>query len=121
MSTGQDIVCPLCDGRSLTKRASYSEPPEGETRFPFSDTSTYYRELHQCDRCGHFLSVHALDLPALYSGDYVDATYSADGLRAAFERIITLPPGKSDNKARVKRIRDFIRRRGISIDQATIN
>jgi len=43
-----------------------------------------------------------------YTGDYVDATYrGADGMRAAFDRVVALPPGKSDNAGRVNRLRAF--------------
>jgi 2-polyprenyl-3-methyl-5-hydroxy-6-metoxy-1,4-benzoquinol methylase len=42
----------------------------------------------------------------LYSGHYVDATYG-DRMRQTFDRIIRLPPERSDNFGRVRRINDF--------------
>jgi SAM-dependent methyltransferase len=43
-----------------------------------------------------------------YAGDYVNATYGDDaGLRAAFQRVVALPPQRSDNVGRVVRIRAF--------------
>jgi SAM-dependent methyltransferase len=43
-----------------------------------------------------------------YDGAYVDATYKDDtGLAATFERIIGLPPGKSDNAGRMARVAAF--------------
>ncbi len=43
-----------------------------------------------------------------YSGDYVNATYGNDaGLRAAFQRVISLPPERSDNAGRIARAKSF--------------
>jgi SAM-dependent methyltransferase len=43
-----------------------------------------------------------------YSGDYVSATYGNDaGLLAAFDRVIALPPERSDNAGRIARIKSF--------------
>jgi SAM-dependent methyltransferase len=39
----------------------------------------------------------------------MDATYSGDRLRATYERIMGLPPERSDNAARVRRITDRLR------------
>jgi SAM-dependent methyltransferase len=83
----------------------YDAAPAGEVRFALRAGTAYHRELFRCDACGHFLSRHAMDLSDLYSGGYVDATYGgAGGLRRNFERIITLPPERSDNAGRVARI-----------------
>jgi SAM-dependent methyltransferase len=79
----------------------YDSPPEGETRFGLP--GDYRREIWRCARCGHFVNAHAMDLRTLYGGAYVDATYR-DGLAKAFERIMALPPERSDNAGRVERI-----------------
>jgi SAM-dependent methyltransferase len=43
-----------------------------------------------------------------YAGDYVDATYgNSAGITRTFERIIALPPERSDNSGRIRRIREF--------------
>jgi SAM-dependent methyltransferase len=82
----------------------YDSPPAGETRFSFSGPG-YERTIERCDLCGHFVSRHLFG-PELYGGAYVDATY-AEGLDAAFERIMALPDGLSDNSARVRRVTAF--------------
>ncbi len=47
-----------------------------------------------------------------YEGAYVEATYGDDkGLRAAFERVVKLPPHKSDNEGRIARIQAFAKAR----------
>ena len=89
----------LCGGRAFDKVFHYAAPPEGEIRFKFSGEG-YSRDILRCRACGHFLSVHGMDMSALYGGDYADATYG-DKLRATFDKIIALPPSQSDNAGRV--------------------
>lgn len=97
----------LCGDAHFAKVFTYDAPPEGEIRFQFSSSDRYRREILRCERCGHFLSVHEMDAGALYSGDYVNCTYGGDGIRGAFERIISLDPACSDNVGRVERIIKF--------------
>ena len=75
--------------------------------YSFND-GKYRRDLFCCDGCGHFLSIHDMDVEGLYTGDYVDASYGSTGMRAAFDKIIALPPKKSDNRQRVARICDYV-------------
>lgn len=98
------LECP-CGGAARSPVFEYGVPPEGETRFPFSEGS-YRRSVVRCDSCGHFLSIHSMDTAALYDGAYVDATYG-DGLRRSFERIVALDPSRSDNAGRVSRVVGF--------------
>lgn len=53
------------------------------------------------------MSVHQMDMSGLYDGRYVDSTYGADGLKRAFDRIVGLRAGQSDNIGRVERVRQF--------------
>jgi SAM-dependent methyltransferase len=86
----------------------YDAPPDGEVRFE-ATASGYRRELQRCDVDGHVVSAHAMVLESLYAGDYVNATYGADGMRQTFERILALPPERSDNAGRVARIVEHAR------------
>lgn len=95
------LRCP-CDGRDLQLAWRYDAPPEGETRFPLSGAG-YSRDVLRCATCGHYASRTDVDLSDLYGADYVDTTYS-DGLRATFDRIVALPPERSDNHGRVERV-----------------
>ena len=91
----------LCGSTEFSLWHSYSEPPEGEIKFPFSK-GDYKRDLHHCRNCGHIISIHDMDMTAVYSGDYVDSTYGdSDGMRQTFDRIISFPPAESDNYGRV--------------------
>ncbi len=98
------MSCPLCGGTDLELAFTYEEPPPGETPFGLSPEE-YRREFRRCRSCGHYLARLSIPVERLYSGDYVDATYdSAEGLERAYERIMALPPERSDNVQRVERI-----------------
>ncbi len=99
----------LCGGKDFRTVFDYRAPPEGEVRFAFAAGCEYRRVVVRCEKCGHFLSRHDMDMSALYGGAYVEATYGADGLRSAFERIVALPPERSDNAGRVARVVRFAR------------
>jgi 2-polyprenyl-3-methyl-5-hydroxy-6-metoxy-1,4-benzoquinol methylase len=100
------LECP-CGGNRFTTVHTYFAPPEGEIRFAHTG-GEYRREMFRCGLCGHFVSVHRMMDPSLYAGGYVDSTYGDEaGLRRAFERIVSLPPEKSDNLGRVERLLAF--------------
>ena len=98
-----DAACPLCEDGGLEEAFTYDAPPAGETHFELSG-QRYRRRYLRCPRCGHYISDHELDLTALYEGDYMDATYAGEKLRATYDRIMSLPPERSDNVARVARV-----------------
>jgi 2-polyprenyl-3-methyl-5-hydroxy-6-metoxy-1,4-benzoquinol methylase len=100
-----DRRCQICrsDARSLV--AAFDQRPDGETDFHFA---AYHRELWRCDTCGHFQNHHSFDLSQLYQGAYSQATYG-ERLRANFEKIMALPPDRSDNRQRAAYIDEFWR------------
>ncbi len=109
MQIVQSVSCYCCGCSDLVTAISYSRPPEGETRFAFSDDS-YFREVVRCVRCGHFMSRHEMDDSTLYTQDYVTATYGDDGFQNTFDRIISLPADRSDNVGRCNRILEFAKK-----------
>ncbi len=95
--------CPLCDG-TLATAFEYDARPAGETGFDIPPEH-YRRSYARCPTCGLYVAdLKALDLDALYAGAYVEATYSAEGVGATFDRIMALPPERSDNAGRVERV-----------------
>jgi SAM-dependent methyltransferase len=104
--TKAPLSCP-CRGAYLSPVFTYAAPPEGETRFKSVSEQPYSREIQRCAACGHFVSVHPMDIDDLYASDYVTSTYGDDGIRQTFERIKGLDPARSDNVARVKRVAAF--------------
>lgn len=100
------IDCP-CGGWHRHEAFTYVAPPEGETRFDLRG-KTYQRSYDRCEVCGHFFGRHSLDLIALYGGDYVDSTYGGSGgMQDRLQHILSLPPERSDNIGRVRRVVDF--------------
>jgi SAM-dependent methyltransferase len=105
---GRTVKC-ICGGERFTRVHMYTEAPIGEVVFQKRKLTQYRRELLSCTTCEHVLSIHAMDLEGLYGGDYVDSTYGGSkGLRAAFDRIISLPDSESDNVGRVAYINRLI-------------
>jgi 2-polyprenyl-3-methyl-5-hydroxy-6-metoxy-1,4-benzoquinol methylase len=107
MSSNSSPSCPMCGSEKLEPAFHYDAPPPGETPFPLADDERYEREYRRCATCGHFVAVHEFDLARFYEGEYMDSTYAGERLRASFERIMSLPPERSDNLQRVDRIRRF--------------
>lgn len=106
---GEELVpgvprCP-CGNTAYRQVFVYTEPPEGEIRFP-SAAAGYRRTVLRCPACGHYVSRHDMDISGLYAGEYVDATYG-DDMRRVFERIIGLPVGQSDNEGRAQAVMAF--------------
>lgn len=95
--------CRLCGAGLLEEVFRYDSPPEGETRFDLGGRA-YRRMVLRCRLCGHLTNEHGLDLASLYEGAYMDATYPGERLRERYERIMSLPPERSDNVTRVARI-----------------
>lgn len=109
-----------CEQRDLQAAYNYCMRPERETSFPIS--GAYERRYDFCNRCGHFFGRHNMDLSALYDGDYLDATYGdAARMRASYERIIALPDGRSDNRARVRRVNDFMSARSEAVGRRLLD
>lgn len=97
-------MCP-CGAEVYDEVFSYDRPPEGEVHFP-SAASGYRRNVLRCRICGHFLSHHEMDLITLYEGEYVDATYGNE-MRRVFDRIVNMPPERSDNEGRARAVCRF--------------
>jgi SAM-dependent methyltransferase len=106
----------LCEGDALEPVFSYEESPPGETPFGLTPEQ-YRREYRRCTTCGHYIARLSVPVERLYSGAYVDATYeSAEGLERTYERIMGLPPERSDNAQRVRRIAQRFGRAGSVLD-----
>jgi SAM-dependent methyltransferase len=97
------LACP-CEGRDLASAFAYTARPEGEIAFRLA--GDYRREYRCCTLCGHWFAHHEMDLAALYSGAYLDATYG-ERMRQTYERIMALPTERSDNAGRVAAILAF--------------
>jgi len=99
------FCCIFCNGKSFNIQFEYNSPPIGETKFELKNQN-YKRRYVSCKLCGHWFSQHKIDLIHLYSGEYMNSTYS-DKISETFEKIISMPWKKSDNFGRIKRIKEF--------------
>jgi SAM-dependent methyltransferase len=90
--------CGICEG-PVERVASFDAPPPGEPVYGLAD---YHRELWSCLRCRHVWNRHAIDLSGLYLGPYREVGYGQ--LAERFERIMALPPERSDNRLRIARV-----------------
>jgi len=106
---GPQKPCAFCGAIDWKFRASFDAPPPGETDFGLPD---YHRSLWQCGSCLHVINHHTMDLSELYTSAYWDRTYGGDRMAATYDRIMALPHGQSDNRARVERICSWCRDAG---------
>lgn len=98
-------TCSFCARKSFSTRFQYDFPPKDETKFDLKKQK-YKRHFVSCDSCGHWFSVHQIDLTQLYTSEYNDSTYG-NKISETFEKIISIPDEKSDNVGRIRRIEDF--------------
>ena len=113
--------CPITGTTEARRVFVYTEPPEGEIFFELNNGQSYYREIWQFIDSRHYVSTHRMDLSRLYGGEYVDANYQdLAGVRRHFERIISLPPHKSDNAGRVRRINEVAKCRFGDVRRKTL-
>ncbi len=110
--TTRDLIdgfrCPVTGADDWTLFAHFTARPEGETDFGLSP---YYREIWQSQSTGHAVNLHEMDLGNLYAGDYWDRTYGDGRITRIFDKIMALPPGQSDNRARVELVDGYYRAR----------
>ena len=112
----------MCGADRFVSVHMYFEPPPGETRIRLPEGVPYRREIFRCSLCGHFVSVHAMFGDDFYAGAYVDSTYvDAAGMRATFDRIVSLPRQKSDNAGRVERIQRHVESHGPSHSRSVLD
>ena len=96
------LKCYLCNGQRLKFRENIKSRPSRETNFSIPAES-YSRKIFECMDCGVYLNIHDFPSEKLYSGTYNETSYKNE-IFETYQRIMSLPSNKSDNKSRVKRI-----------------
>jgi 2-polyprenyl-3-methyl-5-hydroxy-6-metoxy-1,4-benzoquinol methylase len=100
--------CPITQDTHSKLKFSYVSPPDGETHFKIATGESYFREVWEFQPCGHFISIHSMQINTNYDGAYVEATYkNAKELKKTYEKIISLPQEASDNAGRFKAVKTF--------------
>ena len=108
MTRLEPVNCPISGETGARRVFSYDAAPSGEIGFRRVAGEPYHREVWQFPHSRHYVSRHAMTVATDYHGDYVDATYGdAAGVARTFERIIALPPERSDNAGRMRRVSEF--------------
>ena len=108
MVTTSKLNCSLCRSENTLLVREIFERPEGETDFKISE-SDYQRSYFRCHDCGVYFADHNYDFEELYQGDYNASTYASE-VRNTYDRIMSLPVGKSDNRIRCARVDKFLNR-----------
>lgn len=115
---GPSTPCAFCGSDRWSYKTHYVAPPEGETDFGLTP---YRRSLWQCDGCGHVINHHAMNLDDLYTAAYWDRTYGGDRMAKTFDKIMSLPPDQSDNRARVERICTYCKDQGRPMQRTVLD
>jgi len=101
--------CPICGATSATHCIDITFRPEYEVDYQIPE-SRYHRSVFRCDTCDVFINDHDLLGQLFYSGEYNQTTYGIR-FRARYDKIMSLPPEKSDNKQRAARIHEFLQQK----------
>lgn len=108
--------CPLCHSDNSRWLETLKQRPEGETDFGIE---VYLRHFHRCGSCGLYHAEHDYDFESLYAGQYNASTY-ANKIEKTFDRIMSLPHDRSDNRFRAQRIHEKLSQEGREPKQTTI-
>ena len=104
------MPCRLCGGTRASLCEIVRSRPQGEVDYGVAPEK-YLRRIFRCEVCDVFFNDHDPLPDGFYSGHYNESSYGAQ-FRARFDRIMALPPEKSDNKQRARRLHEFLQRRG---------
>lgn len=98
-----------CKKKNLKKYLTFKKKPRNEINFGLSNKQ-YLRYYYRCGECGHLIARHKkYFFSNLYDKKYFESTYkSLEKLNEIFEKIKKLPPNKSDNYHRSKRIKKMV-------------
>jgi ubiquinone/menaquinone biosynthesis C-methylase UbiE len=95
-----------CKKKNLKKYLIFKKKPKNEISFGLSKKQ-YLRYYYRCIECGHLIAKHKkYFFDNLYDKKYFESTYKSKvKLNEIFEKIKKLPPAKSDNYHRLKRVK----------------
>ena len=93
--------CIFCGAGNHLLIQKFTAPSERENTFGLNN---YLRSLMKCKGCGLLFNDHNYNMAEIYRGLYREHSYDGDKMHERFLKIKSLPPKKSDNHWRVKRI-----------------
>lgn len=102
-----DQACHLCGEKDYQLLVTLEKKPDLETDYGIPD-SEYYREICQCRNCNVFFNRHNnLIKDDFYEGHY-NASIKMGNILNRYNKIISFPIEKSDNKQRAQRVNDYM-------------
>ncbi len=103
-----------CNKKKLKESFFYKKKPKGETDF---NIKNYRRKFKKCKNCNHMFSYFNFNLKNLYKKKYSSSAYGdINKIKKNFDKIISLPKKKSDNKNRVYRCIKYINKNDKILD-----
>lgn len=113
MRTYQPTECVICKGRNCRIIFSYDHPDQYEKAVGVNDVG-YIRKWVQCKQCGFYYSIYSRDatvLDSIYTSyRSEDVPWRKESPQETFERVMNLPPEKSETVVRIKWIKDRLQR-----------
>ena len=98
--------CLICNSYDMDFVEKLLIKPSKETDF-LIPKEEYKRTIKKCKNCGVYLNQYDHNLDSIYKRNYNERTYS-NSLTRHFDKIMSFPYHKSDNKQRVKRVKKYI-------------
>lgn len=105
-------TCYLCGSTEHQVLDVVNQKPKGETDYGIAEAD-YQRVITQCQHCQVYTNQHQLLDQRMYEGDY-NASISLGSIRDRYDKVMHLPPEKSDNRQRVDRILEFLKSQDIN-------
>ena len=107
-------TCYICGSTEHQLIKNIKHKPEGEVDYGILPEK-YKRVITQCLRCMVYTNQHHLLDESIYGGDYnasISQNNSLGSIRQRYDKVMSLPPEKSDNRARVSRIEAYFSSQG---------
>lgn len=104
--------CIACKSKKYKIIFSYDEPDQYE-KIVGLDTEGYFRKWVKCDNCELYYSVYSRDkkfMDKIYKSEYrnLNSPWRNESPEMKFKKIIELPESESENKYRIRWIKDNI-------------
>jgi len=113
MRTYQPTECFICKGRNCRIVFSYDHPDQYEKTVGI-DEERYIRKWVQCKHCGLYYSIYSRDaavLDSIYTSyRSEDVPWRKESPQETFNKVINLPPEKSETAFRVSWIKNHLQR-----------
>ena len=104
-------ACAICGSGANQELLRITQPDRFERHLGIR-ADGYLRRWVECTSCGAATNAYALgvreQLDSL-AADYYEVDFAGSSIAAKFNKVVTLPPAKSDNARRVDRILAFVR------------